>query len=63
MSREDQLLKLRSEVEGLESKFKMDKLEFEGKEKLQNEAFNVSICFYKYAHIKETLIFNRLSRE
>ncbi|KAG2231843.1 hypothetical protein BDF21DRAFT_422672 [Thamnidium elegans] len=40
LSREDQLLKLRSEVESLESKFKMDKLEFERKEKLQNEAFH-----------------------
>lgn len=52
LSREDQLLKLRSEVEGLESKFKMDKLEFEGKEKLQNEAFHVSFV-YTHTHIKE----------
>ncbi|KAI9363643.1 hypothetical protein BD770DRAFT_380082 [Pilaira anomala] len=40
LSREDQLLKLRSEVEGLESQFKLEKIEFEKKEKLQNEAFH-----------------------
>jgi ESCRT-I complex subunit VPS37 len=42
LGREDQLLKLRSEVENLDSKYKLDKLEFERKEKLQHEAFNVS---------------------
>ncbi|KAL9544144.1 hypothetical protein MBANPS3_007772 [Mucor bainieri] len=40
LSKEDQLLKLRSEVENLHGQFKVDKLEFEQKEKLQNEAYN-----------------------
>ncbi|GAN04225.1 conserved hypothetical protein [Mucor ambiguus] len=40
LSKEDQLLKLRSEVENLHGQFKADKLEFEQKEKLQNEAYN-----------------------
>lgn len=40
LGREDQLLKLRSEVENLDSKFKLDKLEFEAKERAQHEAFN-----------------------
>lgn len=42
LSKEDQLLKLRSEVENLHGQFKLDKLEFESKEKLQQEAYNVS---------------------
>lgn len=42
LGREDQLLKLRSEVEYLDTIFKQQKLEFEKKEKLQNEAFNVN---------------------
>ncbi|KAG2205770.1 hypothetical protein INT47_003953 [Mucor saturninus] len=40
LGREDQLLKLRSEVEYLDTIFKQEKLEFEKKEKIQNEAFN-----------------------
>lgn len=40
LSKEDQLLKLRSEVENLHGQFKLDKLEFESKEKLQQEAYN-----------------------
>jgi hypothetical protein len=42
LGREDQLLKLRSEVDNLDGQFKLDKLEFEEKERLQHEAFNVS---------------------
>lgn len=42
LSREDQLSKLRSEVEDLDTIYKHEKMEFEKKEKLQNEAFNVS---------------------
>jgi hypothetical protein len=42
LSREDQLLKLRTEVENLDNSFKLAKLAFEEKERLQNEAFNVS---------------------
>ncbi|KAI8638750.1 hypothetical protein BD408DRAFT_393458 [Parasitella parasitica] len=40
LSKEDQLLKLRSEVEILHGQFKSDKIEFESKEKLQHEAYN-----------------------
>ncbi|RCI03463.1 hypothetical protein CU098_004050 [Rhizopus stolonifer] len=40
LSREDQLLKLKSEVEVLDNQYKLSKLEFEQKEKLQQEAFN-----------------------
>jgi hypothetical protein len=43
LGREDQLLKLRSEVENLDTTFKQEKLEFEKKEKLQHEAFNVRL--------------------
>jgi ribose 1,5-bisphosphokinase PhnN len=43
LSREDQLTKLRGEVTYLDEKYKADKLEFDAKEKLQQEAFNVSI--------------------
>lgn len=52
LSKEDQLLKLRSEVENLHGQFTMDKLEFEQKEKLQNEAYNVgwiSVCWSVHA--------------
>lgn len=41
LSREDQLLKLRSEVEYLQNQCQLKKIEMEQKEKLQNEAFNV----------------------
>lgn len=44
LGREDQLLKLRTEVENLDGQFKLGKLEFEEKERLQHEAFNVSLC-------------------
>jgi hypothetical protein len=42
LSREEQLVKLRKEVEELDAEFKKRKGEFDAKEKLQNEAFNVS---------------------
>ncbi|KAG0749061.1 hypothetical protein G6F57_005658 [Rhizopus arrhizus] len=40
LSREDQLTKLRGEITYLDEKYKADKLEFDAKEKLQQEAFN-----------------------
>lgn len=40
LSREDQLIKLRTEIQGLDSDYKLLKLEFEEKERLQQEAFN-----------------------
>lgn len=45
LSREDQLLKLRSQVENLHNQFQLEKLEFEAKEKLQNEAYNVRFAY------------------
>lgn len=42
LSREEQLTNLRAEVASLDEKYKADKLEFDAKEKLQQEAFNVS---------------------
>ncbi|CEI93719.1 hypothetical protein RMCBS344292_07948 [Rhizopus microsporus] len=43
LSREDELIKLRSEVVNLHLKYKADKQDFEAKEKLQQEAFNASV--------------------
>ncbi|CAO3664936.1 unnamed protein product [Rhizopus stolonifer] len=40
LSREEQLTNLRAEVASLDEKYKADKLEFDAKEKLQQEAFN-----------------------
>ncbi|KAI9478412.1 MAG: hypothetical protein EXX96DRAFT_247109 [Benjaminiella poitrasii] len=40
LSREDQLVKLRAEIENLHSQIMVDKLVFEEKERLQQEAFN-----------------------
>ncbi|CEP17310.1 hypothetical protein [Parasitella parasitica] len=40
LSKEDQLLKLRSEIENLHGQFKLDKIEFDTKEKLQHEAYS-----------------------
>lgn len=45
LSREDELIKLRSEVVNLHLKYKADKQDFEAKEKLQQEAFNVTLLF------------------
>jgi hypothetical protein len=48
LSREEQLVKLRKEVEELDAEFKKRKGEFDAKEKLQNEAFNVSFYLFIY---------------
>ncbi|KAI8985295.1 hypothetical protein BDB01DRAFT_789614 [Pilobolus umbonatus] len=40
LSREDQLIKLRTEIQGLDSDYNLLKLEFEEKERQQQEAFN-----------------------